>query len=68
MSNTRIPHMVSLCEASKVTGISYERLRQMCLSGELPYFASGRKRLINMDYLCDLLNAQTRRDIPEQVG
>ena len=50
------PEMVPLKEASKRTGLSYDRLRKMCLAGEVACFRTGTKWLINFGALCAILN------------
>ena len=59
----RIPVVRGLKEASKMTGISYDRLRRMALKGEIVHVRCGSKILINMDRLSDFLNG-----IPVQGG
>lgn len=49
--------MVTLKEASSRTGISYDRLRKMCINGQIVHIKAGNKRLINWDKLVDYLNA-----------
>ena len=49
--------MVTLKEASSRTGISYDRLRKMCINGQIVYIKAGCKFLINWDKLVDYLNA-----------
>lgn len=41
-----------------VDGLSEYRIRQMCLSGELPCFMAGKKYLINEDDLYKALNIE----------
>ena len=49
--------MVTINEASSRTGISYDRLRKMCINGQIVHIKAGNKRLINWDKLVDYLNA-----------
>lgn len=51
-----IPEMISINEASKRTGLSYELLRKLCLTGEIIHIRSGAKYLINFPLLCEYLN------------
>lgn len=48
--------MVTLNEASSRTGISYDRLRKMCINGQIVYIKAGCKFLINWEKLVDYLN------------
>lgn len=56
LKNEMIPEMVSITEASKRTGLSYELLRQLCIRKEIVHIKSGRKYLINFTALCSFLN------------
>lgn len=49
--------MVTLREASSRTGISYDRLRKMCINGQIVHIKAGCKFLINWDKLVAYLNA-----------
>lgn len=49
--------MVTLKEASSRTGISYDRLRKMCINNQIVYIKAGCKFLINWEKLVDYLNA-----------
>lgn len=53
-----VPEMLPLREASRKTGISYDRLRKMCLQKEVPNIRSGNKFLINFTKLCAMLNGE----------
>ncbi len=47
-----IPEMVTIKEASKRTGLSYDYLRKQCIKGNIIHILVGNgKRLINMDAL-----------------
>lgn len=54
----RSPTMVSLNEAKAITGLSYEALRQMCISGEIVHIRVGAKYLINLEKLIAKLNGE----------
>ena len=47
--------MITLREASKRTGLSYDRLRKMCLANEIAHFRTGKKFLLNWYLLRDML-------------
>ena len=55
MEENRI-EMLTLREASKRTGLSYDRLRKMCLADEIIYIRSGAKFLVNYTKLVEYLN------------
>lgn len=52
----QIVQMVTLKEASGRTGISYGRLRKMCINNQIVYIKAGCKFLINWDKLVEYLN------------
>ncbi len=58
MNQTSIPEMISIREASSRTGLSYEVLRKLCITGRIVHFRSGAKYLINFPRLCDFLNRE----------
>lgn len=49
--------MVTIKEASSRTGISYDRLRKMCINHQIVHIKAGCKFLINWDRLVAYLNA-----------
>ena len=52
--NDKIPKMVSLRDASKRTGLSYDFLRKECLKGNLVHIRVGSgKFLLNLDSLVE---------------
>lgn len=55
----KIPTMVTLAEASKQTGLSYDYLRKLCLMGQITHIRAGKKYLINLEKLVDYLNGGT---------
>ncbi len=54
--NDKIPQMRTLKEMSRLSGISYDRLRKLCLSGEIVHIWTGNKILINEDRFIEYLN------------
>lgn len=60
-----VPEMITLNEASKRTGLSYDWLRKMCLRGTLVHIKAGNKYLINWRRLCEYLDTATG-DVGEQ--
>ncbi len=55
----KIPTMVTLAEASKQTGLSYDYLRKLCLMDQITHIRAGKKYLINLEKLVDYLNGGT---------
>ena len=51
------PAMKTIREASKVTGLSYHFLRQLCMQNKIVYIKSGRKYYINMRKLAEYLDS-----------
>lgn len=51
-----IPTMMTIREASNETGISYDRIRKMCLQGKIVHIRMGTKFLINMEKFVEYLN------------
>lgn len=43
--------MMKLKPASEKYGLTYDRLRKMCLAGELAHIRSGRDIYLNVQYL-----------------
>lgn len=53
-----IPRMLKLKDASQETGLSYNFLRQLCLTNQIVFVRAGNKYFINMDKLIDFLNGE----------
>lgn len=51
-----VPTMVSLKEASRQTGLSYDYLRKMCITGQVVHVRAGHKILVNLEKLIEFLN------------
>ena len=52
----KIPTMVTIQEAAKQTGLSYDYIRKLCINGQIVYVKAGAKRLVNLDMLRRYLN------------
>ena len=52
----KIPTMLSLREAAKRTGLSYDYLRKACNRQEIVHVRCGNKILINLEKLIEYLN------------
>lgn len=50
------PEMITIREASKRTGLSYDAIRKMVLRGEIVHIKVGKKFLINAGKLAAYLN------------
>lgn len=48
--------MITINEASKRTGISYDFLRKMCLNNQIVHVRAGAKYLLNWARLVEYLN------------
>ena len=57
-----VPTMMTLKEASAQTGLSYDYLRKMCVTGQIVHIRAGCKILINMDRLIEFLNTAGRKE------
>lgn len=51
-------NMITLLEASRLTGLTYDHLRKYCLNGTYPHIKVGKKYLINYDKLVQILNGE----------
>lgn len=58
MTEYLVPEMLTLREASRRTGISYDFLRKGCLNGTFVHIRAGNKYLINFNKLIDKLNGE----------
>ena len=66
-----VPIMVPLKKASELTGISYDRLRKMCLQNKIVHIRvsdgggkTGGKFLVNYGKLLDYLNTGDQEELP----
>ena len=50
-----LPRVRTLREAAAESGLTYHRLRLMCLQNKIVYVHAGRKFLVNMDSLAEYL-------------
>lgn len=57
-----IPTMVSIKEASRQTGISYEFIRQLIRERKIIYVRAGVKFLVNMESLVEYLSTGEQHD------
>lgn len=47
--------MRTMKEAAKITGLSYDCIRKMCLADRIVYVKAGSKFLVNMEKLIEYL-------------
>ena len=52
------PWMVTLPEASKMSGIPYHHLRKLVLNGELPAYKAGNRVYVNVDELKEAIRTK----------
>lgn len=50
-----VPTMRTMRDAAKLTGLSYDCIRKMCLSNKIVYVKAGVKFLVNMEKLVEYL-------------
>lgn len=50
-----MPRMITLKQAATETGLSYDCLRKLCLTGKLVHIRAGTKYLINAEKLTEYL-------------
>ena len=56
----KVPTMLTLQEAVKRTGLSYNYIRQGCMNGTIVHIKCGRKYLVNLDKLILMLNGEEK--------
>ena len=62
MSQTALTRMLTINEAAeRAPGLSKWRIREMCISGELPHLKAGKKYLINKQVLIGYLTKGMRK-------
>ena len=57
-----VPLMVTIKEASQRTGLSYDSLRKLCLSGRIVHLRAGSKFYVNFPKLIDFLDTSGTAD------
>lgn len=56
--------LLTIKQASRIVeGVTEYRIRQMCISGELPCFKAGKKYLINENVLLKTVMGETMQDV-----
>lgn len=53
------PEMVSIKEASKRTGISYDSIRKLCVNNKIAHFRAGKRWLVNWEKFVEFLDGET---------
>lgn len=57
-----IPEMITIKECSARTGISYDRIRKMCIQNKIVYIRAGNKYLINFERFVAYLNEGDQKE------
>lgn len=56
--------LLTIKQASQIVdGVTEYRIRQMCISGELPCFKAGKKYLINENVLLKTVMGETMQEV-----
>lgn len=58
LTTSLIPHMVTINEAARATGVSAYTVRRLAKQNKIIYIKSGTKFLINLDRFVEYLNGQ----------
>lgn len=62
MDTMQVPQMVTIKQASEMTGVSYDAIRRMCLNNQIVYIRAGKKFLINLGKLVEYLNTGEKEE------
>lgn len=63
MTDNTVPEMLPIKEVIKrIPYLSYDHVRQLCLTGKIVHIRSGAKYLVNFGKLCEYLNNGGRTD------
>lgn len=58
--------LLTIKQASQIVeGVTEYRIRQMCISGELPCFKAGKKYLINENMLLKTVMGETMKEVQD---
>lgn len=57
-----VPTMLTIKEVSARTGISYDRIRKMCIQNKIVYIRAGNKYLINFERFVAYLNEGDQKE------
>ena len=58
--------LLTIKQASQIVeGVTEYRIRQMCISGELPCFKAGKKYLINENVLLKTVMGETVKEVQD---
>ena len=60
---TDVPRMLTMREASRETGLSYNNIRSLSKSGKIVSIRAGNRILINREKLIDYLNSGKEQSI-----
>lgn len=56
MEALKIPTMVTIREASRRTGVSYDFIWKLCRSNQIVFVKAGTKYLVNLEKFVEFLN------------
>lgn len=57
-----VPTMITIKECSARTGVSYDRIRKLCLQGRIVHIRAGNKYLINFERFVAYLNEGDQKE------
>lgn len=55
-SNEQVPKMLTIRQCSDRTGVSYDAIRKLCITGRIVHVRVGSKYLINFGKFVEFLN------------
>lgn len=55
----KVPTMITIREAAKRTGVSYDFVWKLCRSNQIVYVKAGKKFLVNFEKFVEFLNNGT---------
>lgn len=58
MAEIKVPRMIPIKTAAAESGLSYDRIRKLCLQKKIVFIRSGTKILINADKFAEYLNGE----------
>ena len=65
MCEIKLPQMKTIKEIAEIAHLPQYFIRQLVLSGKIPYVMAGRKYLINLDKFINFLNMGEYVEKPE---
>jgi len=62
MSEIKVPLMVTIKEASMMSGLSYDAIRKLCMSNQVKHIRVGCKYFVNWNRFVEFLNEGSEQD------